>query len=160
MISGKCDDNNDDENDRIHDHVQEQIAALKSLYLSSTSLSEEIVEMSDRSYVDDGKSIRFIVKRGFQVLAVATYSERNGQLTDVAIRPTAKTVADTLLEVIQRHALLSNKPHEDLLVRPRTAQHKEIFQRMGFSESEKFNKNCGEGTNARNQQQAIMILVL
>ena len=137
-----------------HDHVQEQTVALKALYLSSSSSSEEIIQTGDNENIENGKSLRFVVKRGFQVLAVATYSERNSLLTDVAIRPTA-CVAATLLEAVMQHALSSNKSQIVLAVRPREIGDKKLFQRMGFLDSQ-LDQDCEldvhTGINQKQQQ--------
>ena len=184
---GDSDNDNDNDNDRLHDHVQEQIAALKSLYLSSSSfLSEEITNIanngddkSNNSATDDdgGNSLprllRFVVKQGFQVLAVATttYSEtwNNGLvllLTDVAIRPSSgSAVADKILEAIQRR---HDKPHHGhLFVRPKTVEDKDLFQRMGFiiddDVSKQLDRSCGgeeRNITSRNHQQSIMTYAL
>jgi hypothetical protein len=152
-------DNNDDNG--IHNHIQEQKTALKALYLSSSLLSEEIMGTSDKFIVGgDSDSRRFVVKRGFQILAVSTYSERTGQMTDVAIRPTAATVPETLIGAIRDFArsrtssMTGNECHMYLSVRPRTAKHINLFKHMGFSESQQDDK----GTNRSNQ--AIMTTVL
>jgi len=145
--------------DKAHDHVQEQTVALKALYMSSSSSSEEIIQTGDNENIENGKSLRFVVKRGFQVLAVATYSERNSLLTDVAIRPTA-CVTDTLLEAVKQHALSYNKSKRFLAVRPRKVDDKKIFQRMGFLESH-LDQNCeldvDAGTNQKKQQSTMTL---
>jgi len=129
----------------LHDHIQEQTKALEALYLSSSSssLTEEKMHASDMQNIKDGKLLRFVVKRGFQVLAVATYSEDNGVLTDVAIRPSG-LVDDALLDAIKKHALSLNKPKIILAVHPRTVEDKKLFQRMGFIEPNSA-EACKEG---------------
>jgi hypothetical protein len=131
-VRSEC--HNHSDNRGLHDQIQEQIIALKSLYLSSSSsLDEEKLCLSDSSNKDDGDLVRFVAKRGFQVLAVATYSEHSGVLTDVAIRPSG-CVDHVLFDAIKQHAISPDKPRETLAVRPRTMKDKTLFQQMGFVE--------------------------
>ena len=119
-----------------HDHVQEQTTALRALYLSSSSSNDETVQETS----DANDAVRFVVKRGFQVLAVATYSQRSGMLTDVAIRPTAN-VSVVLLEAIKEHARSIDSGSQSCLsVRPRTGDDRKSFERMGFLDQ----KSCGD----------------
>ena len=150
LVEYKGDNDGDDK--RLHDQIQEQRMALEELYLSSSSLNEEKKYSGDESNTKDGNVLRFVVKRGFQVLAVATYSEKNGVLTDVAIRPTGR-VDDTLLDAIKQHALSLNKPHVTVAVRPRTTKHKTLFHQMGFIEPQ-------ANQNDKNGLQSMMKLVI
>mmetsp|Transcript_30001 Transcript_30001/g.64262 ORF Transcript_30001/g.64262 Transcript_30001/m.64262 type:complete len:541 (-) Transcript_30001:2834-4456(-) len=135
VVSNNGDDSNDC--DRLHDHDREQKAALGALYLSSSSLDEEILRSGEKSTdsANDENSLRFVVKRGFQVLAVATYSGCNGLLTDVAIRPTG-CVEYTLFDAIKSHARLQKQSEVALRVRPRALKNKKLFATMGFVEPE------------------------
>jgi len=144
--------------DGLHDHVQEQIAALRSLYLTSSLLSEEMGSTSDDNDIENRNSFRFTVKRGFQVLAVATYSEWNKFLTDVAIRPTAM-VADTLVQAIKEHAVSHSKLKGNLLVRPLTVEDKRLFERMGFTHQD-VGQNNSQSSRLDGNQQSVMTLLL
>lgn len=124
---------NDEDDVLLHDHIQEQIVALKSLYLLSSLLDDEKINAGDESTMKVGNFLRFVVKRGFQVLAVATFSEQNGVLTDVAIR-SAENIGNALLHAVKQHAVALDPPQMTLAVRPRTFEDKELFQRMGFIE--------------------------
>jgi hypothetical protein len=150
VVDYKGDNNGDDR--RLHDQIQEQTMALEALYLSSSSLNEEKMYAGDESNTKDGNLLRFVVKRGFQVLAVATYSEQNGVLTDVAIRTTGR-VYDALLDAIKQHALSLNKPQVTVTVRPRTTKDKTLFQRMGFIEPQ-------SDQNDKKELRSMMTLVL
>ena len=91
------------------DHVREQTAALKALYLSSkmaatcTPSGDLQVESVDKT---PGKQVQFVVSRGLQVVGVATYSEETGQLNDVAIRPSAASdrIGETLMDSVRKYA--------------------------------------------------------
>lgn len=144
--------------DGLHDHVQEQIAALRSLYLSSSLLSEEMASTSDDDDIEKRNSFRFTVKRGFQVLAVATYSEWNAFLTDVAIRPTAM-VADTLVLAIKEHAISHKKLKGNLSVRPLTVEDKRLFETIGFTHQDVGQTNS-QPSGLDGNQRSVMTLLL
>ena len=121
--------------EEIGEHEREQATALKALYLSSaTDVAPGCrlkVEQSDDS---DNKRVQFIVKRGLQVVGVASYSESTGQLTDVAIRPTAGDQAGaTLMDSVRQHARKIGRS-SSLVVYPRSDDNRELFESMGFSE--------------------------
>lgn len=124
----------------MEDHVREQSAALKALYLSSktTTTSTPTTPAGDLEVESDnntGKQVQFVVKRGLQVVGVATYSEETGQLTDVAIRPSAASnrIGETLMESVRNHARKLGRS-TSLVVLPRSADSRELFEGMGFSE--------------------------
>jgi ribosomal protein S18 acetylase RimI-like enzyme len=91
----------------------------------------------------------FIVKRGHEVVGMATYSEDTGQLTDDAIRPSAAATAatagggadeglhcaKTLLRAVKEHAQKMGRSGS-LIVRPRSEESLALFARMGFTELE------------------------
>jgi len=147
--------------DELQDHVREQTAALKALYLSSsltgpsqaTSTSSSVFQVEEE--VEPKNEMHFIVKRGLQVVGVASYSEETGQLKDVAIRPTAagsvgsdgnagtdgehanseESIAGILIKAVKKHARKMGRS-ESLIVHPRSAGNKLLFEQMGFTEIE------------------------
>ena len=138
-------------NDELLDeHVKEQKEALKALYLSShdaerlrpqKNLSvEEDAPSSSGEQTDSNKSpdgdVHFVVRRGLQVVGVATYSESSGHLYDVAVRPSARNeVAETLLKSVKDHARKLGRSGS-LLVRPRSEEGVGLFQQLGFIEKD------------------------
>lgn len=121
--------------EEVEGHVREQADALRALYLSSaTSVApENTLEVEQKG--DETKQVQFVVKRGLQVVGVASYSESTGQLTDVAIRPTAAsgTVGETLMDSVRQHARKLGRS-SSLVVYPRSDESRELFESMGFSE--------------------------
>ena len=76
----------------------------------------------------------FVVQHGHQVVATATYSERTGQLYDVAVRPSAGWPAtEALLHAVQQHSKRIGRSGS-LLVRPRSRQSRQMFKDAGFRE--------------------------
>jgi N-acetylglutamate synthase-like GNAT family acetyltransferase len=134
--------------DTLEDHVREQTAALKALYLSSAA---QISSNDDNTLqVEEGlepkNETHFVVKRGHQVVGFATYSEETGRLTDVAIRPSAatrhsgeidsgsqQTIAETLMAAVKNHARKLGRTNS-LIVHPRSFESKALFEQMGFTE--------------------------
>jgi hypothetical protein len=161
--------------DDLDNHVREQTTALRALYTSSADAllqggpaitteqqgnqMTESVDGDDALEVDEDEQPKnnqthFIVRRGLQVVGVATYSEDTGQLTDVAIRPSAATTfraggggdhpgdddcneglncAETLLRAVKTHARKMGRS-ESLIVHPRSEESFALFIKMGFSE--------------------------
>jgi N-acetylglutamate synthase-like GNAT family acetyltransferase len=136
--------------DVLDDHVREQTAALKALYLSSSDFDTSINDDNTLQVEEESEpknETLFIVKRGLQVVGVATYSETTGKLTDVAIRPSAavtrpsgdvnsdsqESVAETLMKAVKNHARKMGRTNS-LVVHPRTAESKTLFEQMGFAE--------------------------
>jgi broad specificity phosphatase PhoE len=130
----------------MEEHVREQTQALKALYLSSesdvllnggstSSLSvEKDVDQAGQQQEKPENMKHFIVKRGLQVVGVATYSERTGRLTDVAVRPSAgKQVSEALFNAVREHSKGMGRSGS-LLVMPRSEEGKVLFQEMGFRE--------------------------
>jgi N-acetylglutamate synthase-like GNAT family acetyltransferase len=150
--------------DELQDHIREQSSALKALYLSSTGSSAAFSSLSMTSGVrvfdsslfnveeeaEPKSKTHFIVKRGLQVVGVATYSEETGQLTDVAIRPTAQgsndtseeSVAETLVNAVKKHARKLGRSGS-LIVHPRSHESMILFEQIGFAVLEE-NNNCDE----------------
>jgi phosphohistidine phosphatase SixA len=134
--------------DELEDHVKEQAQALRALYLSSRE-SERLQTMESDLSVEssgnessspsdtDGNSGRvkhFIVKRGMQVVGVATYSDITGLVTDVAVRPSAgKEVSEALFDAVKNHSRKLGRSGS-LHVFPRTQQSKALFEDLGFAE--------------------------
>ena len=128
----------------LEEHVREQAKALKALYLSSDCLLRAegglLVEKEN-----DGEQLQqespentkhFVVKRGLQVVGVATYSERTGRLFDVAVRPSAgKQVSETLFNAVKEHSKRLGRSGS-LIVLPRSEEGKQMFQELGFKEVE------------------------
>lgn len=131
--------------DEMEGHVREQTEALKSLYLSShetaklSADSSLLVEQEEGAREDDTltgvkKQKQFIVKHGLQVLAVATYCEETGRLSDVAVRPSAgKEVSETLFNAVKQYSRKMGRSGS-LLVVPRSTESMELFESMGFLE--------------------------
>jgi broad specificity phosphatase PhoE len=121
----------------MEDHVREQTNALKALYLSSkTTTSTPAGDLQVESEDNTGKQVQFVVKRGLQVVGVATYSEETGQLTDVAIRPSAAAsdrIGQTLMDSVRKHARKLGRS-TSLVVFPRSDDNRDLFEGMGFSE--------------------------
>jgi N-acetylglutamate synthase-like GNAT family acetyltransferase len=125
--------------DELEGHVREQTEALKSLYLSSRE-SEALASYSTLDVEAETKSkkkgeLNFIVKRGLQVVGVATYSEATGQLTDLAVAPStdSEKIGETLMNAVKMHARKLGRSGS-LIVHPRSNESKPFFQAMGFSE--------------------------
>lgn len=126
-------------------HIQVQSDALKELYLSSKTSSNISIGCSS-SIANDEKTLsvveeeattpdttnqtnkkHFIVKRGLQVVAVASYSDDTGTLYDVAIRPSAGTDASKLLlQAAQDHSKKLGRSGS-LLVLPRSTESQDIL---------------------------------
>jgi N-acetylglutamate synthase-like GNAT family acetyltransferase len=132
--------------EELDDHVLEQRDALKALYLSSKeseSLLSDLnqgtdfmVEENISSVVDEKEQINkhFIVKRGLQVVGVATYSETTGHVFDVAVRPSAgKDGVEALFNAVKDHSKKIGRSGS-LLVFPRTEESKQLFEAVGFGE--------------------------
>ena len=130
----------------LEGHVREQTEALKALYLSSKDSTKfnEIdgslsVEKSDSEEDEQKKESKkntkhFIVKRGLQVVGVATYHENTGRLVDVAVRPSAgKEVGETLFNAVREHSRRMGRSGS-LLVMPRCDESKQLFENIGFEE--------------------------
>lgn len=133
-------------NDELEDHVREQTEALKALYLSSRESdklhSAEMLSVEEQNNgggrnskgSNIGSKKHFIVRRGMQVVGVATYSEGTGRLTDVAVRPSAsKEVSETLFNAVKDYSRRLGRSGS-LLIEPRTNQTKTLFESMGFKE--------------------------
>ena len=123
--------------EELEDHVREQASALKALYLSSeksTSPSSGDLEVEEEGDMDK-KDVQFVVKRGLQVVGVATYSEDTGHLTNVAIRPSAAAdmIGETLMDAVRKYAQKKGRSNS-LVVFPRSAENRELFVDLGFSE--------------------------
>ena len=124
--------------DELSDHVREQSRALRALYLSSTPIvaatddaftveQDNVEEVGDSSLSDK----HFVVQRGHQVVAVATYSQASGIVTDVAVQPGATGAREALLQAVQEHAR-KLKRSGSLVVHPRTAADEDAFVQAGF----------------------------
>ena len=129
--------------DELEGHVVEQANALKALYLSSEA-SEKFhadrvnlsVEQEDEAVSDRGQDRvkHFVVKRGLQVVGVASYSEATGRLYDVAVRPSAgPEVSETLFDAVKQYARRLGRSGS-LLIRPKCSDSKALFEAMGFEE--------------------------
>jgi N-acetylglutamate synthase-like GNAT family acetyltransferase len=130
--------------DELEGHVREQAEALKSLYLSSKETEKLSADSSllveEKVDSKPGRQKQFIVKHGLQVVGVATYCEETGNLTDVAVRPSAgKEVSETLFNAVKEHSRKLGRSGS-LLVMPRSTESMELFESMGFSETVEENK--------------------
>jgi phosphohistidine phosphatase SixA len=126
--------------DELEDHVVEQATALKALYLSSDASAQLQADdgLSVEEEEDAGNKQRhikhFIVKHGLQVVAVASYSELTGRLTDVAVRPSAGTQAsETLVDAVKQYSKKFGRSGS-LLITPRSGVSKAQFEALGFEE--------------------------
>ena len=129
--------------DEMSGHVREQTHALRALYVSSSSSSNAVTvdssltvkqEEEDESEKDGTLNTRdkhFVVQRGHQVVAVATYSEKTGVVTDVAVQPGATGAREALLQAVQEHAR-KLKRSGSLMMHPRTAADEDAFVKAGF----------------------------
>lgn len=139
----------------LDEHVKEQKEALKALYLSSQD-AERLSPQKNLSVEEDAPpgaaannesgtadgDVHFVVRRGLQVVGVATYAERSGHLYDVAVRPSARNeVAETLLKSVKDHAKRIGRSGS-LLVRPRSQEGRGLFQQLGFKEKEAESTSC------------------
>jgi broad specificity phosphatase PhoE/N-acetylglutamate synthase-like GNAT family acetyltransferase len=101
--------------DEHEKHVMEQVGALKNLYVSDKkkgSLLERknsIVDEKDNKIIadtsiSDKTEMIFVVKRGLQV--AGSVSLRNGELSHMAVRPSAKddNVENNLIQAVRNHA--------------------------------------------------------
>jgi phosphohistidine phosphatase SixA len=133
--------------EELEDHVLEQKEALKALYLSSSSSSQQseiplatwtngnVVQIEEDGN-DRDRVQHFIAKRGLQVIGVATYAENTRRLTDVAVRPSAgKEGAALLFSAVKEHTKKLGRSGS-LLVLPRNPESKQLFESFGFLEVE------------------------
>jgi ribosomal protein S18 acetylase RimI-like enzyme len=137
--------------DELEDHILEQTQALKALYLHSNGSdgdsefkASKNLRVEEERVADKGKV--FVVKRGLQVVGVATYSEDTGLLTDVAVRPSAKgdEIGKALMNAVKSHARKLGRSGS-LIVQPRSHDSKSLFESMGFSEVVENDDNVGAG---------------
>ncbi len=139
----------------LDDHVLEQREALKALYLSSkesetllSSLNQNNTDLTveqppngkanvvGSESLDDDKSHckHFVVKRGLQVVGVASYSDRTGRVFDVAVRPSGGTeVTQVLFQAVKTHTKQMGRSGS-LTIFPRTEESKRLFEAVGFTE--------------------------
>jgi N-acetylglutamate synthase-like GNAT family acetyltransferase len=124
--------------DELESHVIEQTEALKALYLSSreTDNLHADSDLSIEEEVDKNHIKHFIVKRGLQVVGVATYSDRTGRLTDVAVRPSAgqHQVSETLFKAVKEYTRNKLGRSGSLIVLPRSQESRALFEKLGFHE--------------------------
>lgn len=136
--------------EEMEDHVREQSKALRALYLSSrqvtpvsaSSTSNTLsVEEEGVNGKANGSKVTFVVKRGLEVVGVATYCETTGHLSDLALRPVAARdphqlnhdAGSTLLNAVKQHARSIGRS-ESLIIHPRSRDSKRLFESMGFQE--------------------------
>lgn len=111
----------------------------------ATTREEDVADADRLLVVEEGKTTtavdnkkqqqqpvkHFIVKRGLQVVGVATYSETTGRLFDVAVRPSAGTAGtEALIRAVQEHSKRLGRSGS-LLVYPRTKESQELIQAVG-----------------------------
>lgn len=136
--------------EEMEDHVREQSKALRALYLSSrqappvaagTISNDFSVEEEDVNDLKRGSKVTFVVKRGLEVVGVATYCEKTGHLSDLALRPIVTSdpsslnqdVGSTLLNAVKQHARAIGRS-ESLIIHPRSLDSKRLLESMGFQE--------------------------
>lgn len=136
--------------DELSGHVREQTQALRALYLPSSNNKDNdnsdptantsaliVAQEEDCDDKDDNNATRtpgvkhFVVQRGHQVVAVGTYKEKSGVLTDVAVQPGAHGAREALVEAVRKHER-SFKRSGSLVVHPRTAADQEAFMQAGY----------------------------
>ena len=130
--------------EEMEDHVREQSKALRALYLSSCKTVQGTttagyngfsVEEQDVEDEKNNSKVTFVVKRGLEVVGVASYCEKTGQLSDVALRPVLlhspdnlrQDVGSTLLNAVKEHARSLG-----LIIHPHSAESKRLFESFGF----------------------------
>eukprot|EP00978_Attheya_sp_CCMP212_P026847 scaffold89037_cov40-Attheya_sp.AAC.2 len=155
--------------DEVNDHVKEQTVALKSLYLQghpATTITkhrgstfllnvEEVEGAGDLDVLSGGSGtttrlcessdMTFVVKRGLQVLGCATYHHESGTITDVVLRPSAKSVktGKALMDAIKNYAKRAGK-EGTLMLKPSSEEDHVFFSQLGFQEM----KDSGEMTTS------------
>jgi hypothetical protein len=124
--------------DELEGHVREQTEALKALYLSSKETeklsADSSLSVEEKVDSNPGRQKQFIVKHGLQVVGVATYCEETGNLTDVAVRPSAgKKASETLFNAVKEHSRKIGRS-ASLLIMPRSIESMKLFESLGFLE--------------------------
>ena len=113
--------------DEVQPHIAEQTEALRSLYLSKSASMDS---MTTRS-----KGLTVVVKRGLQVVGCASLDEETGRLSDVVVRPSARSdshVGQSLIDAVKNHARHSRK-FDKIIVEPsNTSEGVAFFEKMGF----------------------------
>lgn len=139
--------------DEMDNHVREQTHALRALYLPSSKSNNQtgaqplfdasltVEQESDDNDNDDNtdessnvpplRDQHFVVQRGHQVVAVATYCHGTGQAKDVAVQPGVTGAREALLQAVQEYAR-KLKRSGSLIVHARTAADQDAFVEAGF----------------------------
>lgn len=130
--------------DEVQGHVQEQTAALRSLYLSKRESSmasdakegdgDDELNVTNPDGRDSSNELTIVVKRGLQVVGCASLNEKTGRLSDVVVRPSARRsrVGKSLIEAVKNHAKEGDKL-DRLFVQPNSRDGRAFFENMGFS---------------------------
>lgn len=114
--------------DEVQPHLNEQAAALRSLYLTEKKDTDE----------DEGPDIKQIfVKRGLQVVGCATLNEKTGRLRGLVVRPSFRRsqVGQSLVNAVKEYAT-ATPGMEKVVCQPETAESREFFQNVGFAASD------------------------
>jgi ribosomal protein S18 acetylase RimI-like enzyme len=81
------------------------------------------------------KGLTVVVKRGLQVVGCASLDEETGRLSDVVVRPSARSdshVGQSLIDAVKNHARHSRK-FDKIIVEPsNTSEGVAFFEKMGF----------------------------
>ena len=129
--------------DELDPHTKEQSEALRALYLSSETTeglqADPDLSLEEENHSKSGSSVsevlkHIVVRRGLQVVGVATYNTETGVISDVAVRPSAgESASATLLKAVKDHSRKLGRSGS-LTIVPRSKEHSELFQSMGFKE--------------------------
>jgi GNAT superfamily N-acetyltransferase len=123
--------------EQLDDHVKDQTEALKSLYLpNKTDGTAGTSSLAVEEQVENGgKEVQFFVKRGLQVVGCASYNEESGKISDMALRPSARSadVGGSLIDAVRSHARKLGRSGS-LLVNTKTEANKKFLEELGFSE--------------------------
>jgi len=125
--------------EQIEDHVKEQTQALKALYLPSAARRDttngKSLDVEEVDGIGSGKRVTFVVKRGLQVVGCASYNDETGQLSEVVLRPSARTnqVGQSLVGAVRSHARKLGRS-ESLRIKPTTTTDQEFLEDLGFRE--------------------------
>jgi N-acetylglutamate synthase-like GNAT family acetyltransferase len=123
--------------EQLDDHVKDQTEALKSLYLpSKTDDTAGTSTLAVEEQVENGrKEVQFFVKQGLQVVGCASYNEESGKISDMALRPSARSadVGGSLIDAVRSHARKLGRSGS-LLVNTKTEANKRFLEELGFSE--------------------------
>ena len=138
--------------DELYNYVEEQIKALRNLYLQCkrsgsflirknniNSVSEETIE-DDNNQEQEGEGdnkaalneMTFFIQRGLQVVACATYHGENNLISDMVVRPSAKDgeLQKEIIDAVVCHAKKEGKT--EVLIE---GDNESLYNELGFVSS-------------------------